>query len=129
LESGAVIAVLIDRPLASTSATVNLFGRSFVASTSAAELARASGCALLPVYLPRNGDTYEAHVLPEISYERQSLRDPVARQQLTQKIVTAFEPAIQKHIEQWYQFTPMWPKEKDQVPASHEIQTLESQTH
>lgn len=110
LEEGAVIAVLIDRPLASTSATVNLFGRHFAASTAAAELARASGCALLPVYLPRNGDTYEAHVLPEISYERQSLRDPVARQQLTQKIVTAFEPVIQKHIEQWYQFTPMWPK-------------------
>jgi KDO2-lipid IV(A) lauroyltransferase len=114
LEGGAVIAVLIDRPLASTSATVNLFGRPFSASTAAAELARASGCALLPVYLPRSGDTYEAHVLPEISYERPALRDPVARQQLTQKIVTAFEPIIQKHIEQWYQFIPVWPTQRDQ---------------
>jgi lauroyl/myristoyl acyltransferase len=110
LEGGAIIAVLIDRPLASTSATVNLFGRTFSASTAAAELARAAGCALLPVYLPRHGDTYEAHVLPEISYDRPSLRDPAARQQLTQKIVTAFEPVIQKHIEQWYQFIPIWPK-------------------
>jgi lauroyl/myristoyl acyltransferase len=119
LEGGAVIAVLIDRPLASTSATVNLFGRSFSASTSAVELARASGCALLPVYLPRKGDTYEAHVLPPISYERASLRDPVARQQLTQKIVTAFEPVIQQHIEQWYQFVPVWPSLKDQHPTSN----------
>jgi lauroyl/myristoyl acyltransferase len=110
LEAGATIALLIDRPLASTTATVNLFGRSFAASTAAAELARASGCVLLPVYLPRRGDTYEAHVLPEISYDRPALRDSAARQQLTQSIVTAFEPIIQKNIEQWYQFIPIWPK-------------------
>ncbi|HWD91848.1 MAG TPA: lysophospholipid acyltransferase family protein [Verrucomicrobiae bacterium] len=110
LEAGAVIALLIDRPLPTTSATVNLFGKPFAASTAAAELARASGCALLPVYLPRRGDTYEAHVLPEISYDRALLRDMAARQQLTQKIVTAFEPVIQQHIEQWYQFIPVWQK-------------------
>jgi KDO2-lipid IV(A) lauroyltransferase len=110
LEAGATIALLIDRPLASTTATVNLFGKSFAASTAAAELARASGCVLLPVYLPRRGDTYEAHVLPEISYDRPALRDSAARQQLTQSIVSAFEPIIQKHIEQWYQFIPIWPK-------------------
>jgi lauroyl/myristoyl acyltransferase len=110
LEAGAVIALLIDRPLAATSATVNLFGKPFSASTAAAELARASGCMLLPVYLPRNGDTYEAHVLPEISYDRTALRDVVARQKLTQQIVTVFEPVIQKHIEQWYQFIPIWQK-------------------
>ena len=110
LEAGAVIALLIDRPLPSTSATVNLFGQRFTASTAAAELARASGCVLLPVYLPRNGNTYEAHVLPEILYDRATLRDSAARQQLTQEIVTAFEPVIQQHIEQWYQFIPIWPK-------------------
>jgi len=110
LEAGAVIALLIDRPLPSSSATVNLFGRPFAASTAAAELARASGCALLPVYLPRSGNTYEAHVLPEISYDRASLRDSAARQKLTQEIVTVFEPVIQQHIEQWYQFIPVWQK-------------------
>ena len=108
LEAGAVIALLIDRPLPSSSATVNLFGRPFAASTAAAELARASGCALMPVYLPRSGNTYEAHVLPEIPYDRATLRDPAARQKLTQEIVTVFEPVIQQHIEQWYQFIPVW---------------------
>jgi len=110
LEAGAVIALLIDRPLPSSSATVNLFGRPFAASTAAAELARASGCALMPVYLPRSGNTYEAHVLPEIPYDRATLRDPAARQRLTQEIVTVFEPVIQQHIEQWYQFIPVWQK-------------------
>ena len=110
LEAGATIALLIDRPLASTTAIVNLFGKQFAASTAAAELARASGCVLLPVYLPRRGDTYEAHVLPEIPYDRATLRDAAVRQQLTQEIVTAFEPIIQQHIEQWYQFIPIWQK-------------------
>lgn len=110
LETGAVIALLIDRPLASTSVAVNLFNRQFAASTAASELARASGCVLLPVYLPRRGDTYEAHVMPEISYDRATLRDTGARQQLTQQIVTAFEPVIQQHVEQWYQFIPIWQK-------------------
>ena len=110
LEQGAVIALLIDRPLAATATTVNLFGKPFAASTAAAELARASGCVLLPVYLPRRGDTYEAHVLPEIPYDRAALRDAAVRQELTQTVVTAFEPIIQKNIEQWYQFTPMWQK-------------------
>ena len=63
---------------------------------------------LLPVHLPRNGNTYEAHVLPEILYDRGALRDAAARQKLTQEIVTVFEPVIQKHIEQWYQFIPIW---------------------
>lgn len=110
LEAGATIALLIDRPLAATSVTVNLFGKPFAASTAAAELARASGCTLLPVYLPRSGNTYEAHVLPEISYDRAALRDAAARQKLTQETVTVFEPVIQKHIEQWYQFIPIWQK-------------------
>jgi len=108
LEAGAVIALLIDRPLAASAVTVNLFGKPFAASTAAAELARASGCALMPVYLPRSGNTYEAHVLPEIPYERATLRDAAARQRLTQEIVTVFEPVIQQHLEQWYQFIPIW---------------------
>ena len=123
LEAGAVIALLIDRPLAATSVTVNLFGKPFAASTAAAELARASGCTLLPVFLPRNGNTYEAHVLPEISYDRGALRDAAARQRLTQETVTVFEPVIQQHIEQWYQFIPLWQNGKvhgvkDQIPTS-----------
>jgi lauroyl/myristoyl acyltransferase len=123
LEAGAVIALLIDRPLPQTSVMVNLFGKPFAASTAAAELARASGCVLQPVYLPRRGDTYEAHVLPEISYDRSALRDAAARQQLTQQIMTAFEPVIQQHIEQWYQFIPMWSQrnghvQKLQIPSS-----------
>lgn len=108
LEAGAVVALLIDRPPAASGIEVQLFGRPFVASKAAAELARASGCVLLPVYLPRADQGYAAHVLPEITYDRASLRDPGARLALTQKIVDAFEPVIRQNICQWYHFVPIW---------------------
>ena len=109
LEAGAVVALLIDRPPPATSIPVELFGREFYASVAAAELARASGCVLLPVYLPLTGRGYAAHILPETPYDRQSLRYPEARRVLTQQIVRAFEPVIRQHPDQWYHFVPIWP--------------------
>ncbi len=111
LEEGATVALLMDRPPPATAVNVKLFGRQFPASIAAAELARASGCVLLPVYLPRRGEHYEAHILPPISYDRQSLRDRGARQELTQRIMAAFEPTIRQHLDQWYHFVPIWPNQ------------------
>jgi lauroyl/myristoyl acyltransferase len=108
LEAGATVALLVDRPPAASSVTVELFGRPFDASIAAAELARASGCVLLPVYLPHTDSGYAAHILPAIAYDRASLRKREARQQLTQEIVRAFEPAIRHHLDQWYHFVPVW---------------------
>ena len=109
LEAGATVALLVDRPLEAGSVSVELFGRKFAASIAAAELARASGCALLPVYLPRIENGYAAHILPEIPYDRAALRSPEARHKLTQEIMRAFEPAIRQHLDQWYHFVPIWP--------------------
>jgi lauroyl/myristoyl acyltransferase len=109
LESGATIALLVDRPPASSGTEVALFGRPFMASIAAAELARASGCILLPVCVPRIAAGYRAEVLPEIPYDRAALGSRQARQQLTQEIMRAFEPMIQQHLEQWYHFVPIWP--------------------
>jgi KDO2-lipid IV(A) lauroyltransferase len=111
LEAGAVIALLVDRPPPNSAVPVKLFCRNFNASVAAAELARATGCGLLPVYLPRSEKGYSAKALPEIHYDRATLRSPEARQQLTQKIVDAFAPAIREHLDQWYHFIPIWPEE------------------
>lgn len=108
LEAGATVALLMDRPPTPTAVTVDLFGRPFQASISAAELARASGCALLPVYIVWEGDGYSAHILPAVSYERPELRDRCARQRLTQRIIQVFEPIIRAHLDQWYHFVPVW---------------------
>jgi len=109
LQNGATVALLVDRPPDATSIKVQLFGKPFPASIAAAELARASGCVLLPVYLPRTNGAYAAHVLPAIDYDRPSLRERSARQELTQRIITAFEPVIRQHLDQWYHFVPIWP--------------------
>lgn len=108
LEAGGTVALLIDRPPKTSAVEVELFGEKFFASIAAAELARATNCILLPVYLPRLGDKYAAHILPPVEYDRPTLRDRAARQQLTQRVVTALEPAVRGHLEQWYHFVPVW---------------------
>lgn len=110
LEAGATIALLMDRPPANSAMTVQLFGKPFAASVAAAELARASGCVLLPVYLPRTENGYAAHILPDISYHRPALRSAEARTELTQEIINVFEQPIRQHLDQWYHFVPIWPK-------------------
>ena len=127
LEAGATVALLIDRPPAPTAVTVELFGRPFAASVAAAELARASGCLVLPVYIPLVSDAYEAHILPPVPYDRASLRDRAARQRLTQAIVRALEPLIRQHLDQWYHFVPVWPNAPDAATPLAEPRAAEVQ--
>jgi predicted exporter/lauroyl/myristoyl acyltransferase len=110
LQEGAVVALLLDRPPPATAVTVELFGRPFLASVAAAELARASGCALFGVHVVRSAAGYQAHLMPEFAYDRAALGDREARRQLTQQILRAFEPAIRQHLDQWYHFVPLWPE-------------------
>jgi hypothetical protein len=46
--------------------------------------------------------------LPEIPYDRAALRDPQARRELTQRVLTGFEPVIRANATQWYHFVPVW---------------------
>jgi len=115
LQAGEIVALLVDRPPPSSAVVVELFGRPFMASIAAAELARASGCALLGVTIVRSGGGYTARVLPEITYDRRALGNREARRELTRKIVRAFEPEIRQHLDQWFHFVPIWPRH-DGVP-------------
>ncbi len=109
LQAGAAVALLIDRPPAPAGVMVELFGRPFQASIAAAELARASGCAILPVVMVRRPDGYSGAISPEIRYNRADIGDRAGRIRLTQEIVRAFEPAIRQNLTQWYHFVPIWP--------------------
>jgi len=110
LQAGADMAVSLDRPPDRGGVPVDFFGKPFDASLAAAELARASGCALVGVTIVRRPDGYAVKVLPEFVYDRKALGSREARRELTQQILRAFEPEIRKDIEQWYQFTPIWPR-------------------
>jgi len=108
LQAGATVALLVDRPPAPTAVTVELFGQPFAASIAAAELARASGCAIVPTYIVRESGGYRAQILPEITYDRARIGDRAARVQLTQEILRAFEPPLRQYITQWFHFVPIW---------------------
>ena len=111
LQAGADLAISLDRPPERGGVPIEFFGHPFEASLAAAELARASGCALIGVTIVRRPDGYAVKVLPEFTYDRKALGHREARRELTQQILRAFEPEIRKDIDQWYQFTPIWPKE------------------
>jgi predicted RND superfamily exporter protein/lauroyl/myristoyl acyltransferase len=113
LQEGATIALLVDRPPKGAGATeVRLFDQPFLAAIAAAELARASGCALVPVALPKVETGYRVEILPEIPYDRAILADRAARHQLTQRIMDVFAPLIRDYADQWYHFVPMWDVKK-----------------
>jgi predicted RND superfamily exporter protein/lauroyl/myristoyl acyltransferase len=112
LQAGATVALLVDRPPAPTAAIVQLFGRDFAASIAAAELARASGCAIIPTLIVREPGGYRAQILPEITYARAAIGNREERLKLTQEILRAFEPVIRQYAAQWYHFVPIWPPQK-----------------
>jgi lauroyl/myristoyl acyltransferase len=111
LQAGADLAISLDRPPERGGVPIEFFGHPFEASLAAAELARASGCALIGVTIVRRPNGYAVKVLPEFTYDRRALGDREARRKLTQEILRAFEPEIRKDMDQWYQFTPIWPKQ------------------
>jgi len=111
LQEGAALAISLDRPPAKGGVPVELFGRPFEAPLAAAELARASGCALIGVTIVRRRAGYAVKVLPEFAYDRKALGDREVRRELTRQILRAFEPQIRQDIDQWYQFVPIWPKD------------------
>jgi KDO2-lipid IV(A) lauroyltransferase len=118
LQEGATVALLVDRPPAATAVTVELFGRPFQATIAVAELARASGCAIVPTFVVRKSGSYYARILPEIGYDRAAIGERAGRIRLTQEIMRAFEPAIRQHPEQWYHFVPIWPPDAQREETS-----------
>ena len=110
LQEGAIVALLMDRPQPAGAVEVMLFNRPFRASIAAADLARATGCCLLPVYVVRTAEGCAAHMLPEIPYDRPALGDRESRRRLTGELLRAFEPVIRQYPDQWYHFIPIWPQ-------------------
>ncbi len=113
LQAGDALAISLARPPPRGAVPIKFFGQPFGAPAAAAELARASGCALVGVTIVRRRVGYEVKVLPEFVYDRKALGDREARRELTQEILRAFEPEIRKDVDQWYQFVPIWSKPKE----------------
>jgi KDO2-lipid IV(A) lauroyltransferase len=108
LQEGGVVALLVDRPVLGSGVEVEFFGRPYMASVAAAELARATGCRILPVHVVREGHSYRAHVLPPVDYDRLLLGTRGSRRELSGRILRVFEPVIRQFPGQWFHFVPVW---------------------
>lgn len=108
LQAGGAVALLVDRARPEHAVATSFFGHPFRVSPAAAELARASGAAVLPVYLVREGERHRAYALPVVEYDRRELADRAARAEFAGRILRAFEPAIRQFPEQWFHFVPVW---------------------
>ncbi|HSU54369.1 MAG TPA: MMPL family transporter, partial [Candidatus Dormibacteraeota bacterium] len=124
LQEGAVVALLIDRPVPAASTEVQLFGHPFAASMAPAELARASGCAIFSVAIVRTGNKYAAKLWPEVQYDRRALGTREERRKLTQRLISALEPEIMQNLDQWFHFVPVWPRETAASPSNPQNQAL-----
>jgi KDO2-lipid IV(A) lauroyltransferase len=109
LGDGGLVAQLIDRPDPGTAVRTTFLGAAFDVSRAPAELARATGCVILPTTLVRIPGGYRAEVLPAIPYDRRNLGSAEARAAFAGEILRAFEPAVRQHPEQWFHFVPVWP--------------------
>jgi KDO2-lipid IV(A) lauroyltransferase len=120
LQDGGVVALLVDRPAAGRAVEVEFFGRPCLASIAAAELARATGCIVLPVFVVAEGRDHIAHTLPPIEHDRRELGDRASRIRLTGRILRAFEPAVRRFSAQWFHFVPVWPAAAPRMPEKEE---------
>ncbi|MBX3745415.1 MAG: MMPL family transporter [Verrucomicrobiae bacterium] len=109
LRDGAVVALLMDRPPPARSVAVQWFGRPFAASVAVAELARATGCTVLPTVMVEVEGRYAAQLYPPVPYDAASLRPRENQGRFTEDILRAFEPALRQHPDQWFHFVPVWP--------------------
>lgn len=110
LEANSSVALLMDRPAPEHAVRIEFMGKPFDASRGAAELARATGCTILPVVVLQNAKDHELRVMPPVQYDRAGLRKLEARVALSAKIMRVFEPILRQHPDQWFQFVPVWPK-------------------
>lgn len=107
LQEGGVVALLLDRPVGS-GVEARFFGRPFMASPAAAELARATGARIFPMVVVREADGPVARALPEVIYDRSQLAGRERRRDFTSRLLESFEDVIRQHPDQWFHFVPVW---------------------
>lgn len=108
LNEAGLVALLVDRPEPSTAVPAEFLGQPILVSRAPAELARATGCLVLPVTIVRGNSGYRAEVLPPMDYDRRALNTAEARARFAGEILRAFEPAVRQHPTQWFHFVDVW---------------------
>lgn len=108
LQEGGVVALLVDRPALGSGVEIPFFGKPYKASLAVAELARATGCRVIPIYIVQEDSGPVARALGEVTYQRADLATRERRAGFTQRVLEVFEMVIQRYPDQWFHFVPIW---------------------
>jgi len=108
LRRNEILAVVVDRPLASGGAPVRFFGAETRIPDGVARLALRTGASIVGAVGVRRGDRVVAVVSPPLQFEPTAHRDRDVIA-LTQLVTTWLERQIRQHPSQWYMFRDMWP--------------------
>ena len=112
LKRNEIVAMLIDRYERKNGVLIDFFGEPAYFPPGPVLLARSTGCAVLPAFtiMEKNGN-YKTAVGAAIDMEFTDDKNRDISVNL-RKIVKVFEQYIREYPDQWYNFSPIWNKNK-----------------
>jgi len=107
LEENRVVALLGDRLIGEKGVEVEFMGKRARFPVGPLRLARATGAAVHPSFVVREGRRYLATIEPPIDLEAHGQTE-AGYQACAQAVARRFEHHIRAHMDQWYVFLPFW---------------------
>ncbi len=110
LQRNEIVAIQLDRPLGSGGTRlIEFFGAPAPFPSGPFVLARLSGAALIPAFIPRLRTRHYAIRVQGPFRLSRNARDDGALDQVMRDVVCGFEELIKEFPTQWFQFAPFWP--------------------
>ncbi len=121
LKRGEILAMLIDVASAGTEVTVDFLGAPAEVSSIPARIARRTGAWIVPALVLRGPerddiirpvlDTSSLRSIKRTDDEEQDVRE------ITRRIMASLGAMLERHPEQWFIFTDVWPQDGVKLPA------------
>jgi KDO2-lipid IV(A) lauroyltransferase len=108
LSQNKIVALLGDRLVGEKGVEVDFMGRRVAFPVGPLRMARATGAAVLPCFVIREGRGYRATIEPPIAIAPTAGISPTDFQSAVQELARRFERRICDHLDQWYVFFPFW---------------------
>lgn len=108
LRAGEIVALLVDRPPVSQLERAPFLGGEIGVSLGPALLARATGCAVLPVAIVAQASGYQVIVGSPVTHDARLLSSRQGRTEFLCRMAASFEQWVLDNPTQWYHFVPVW---------------------
>jgi len=108
LAENKVVALLGDRLVGEKGVEVDFIGRRVAFPVGPFRLAHATGAAVLPCFVLREGRGYRGTIEPPVEIGPTAGVSPEDFRAPVQELARRFEDRICSHLDQWYAFFPFW---------------------